>query len=118
MHKMIRRRSVETWRELVARQVRSGLSVQAFCQQERLNTWTFYGWRSRLRGRTATAETAAVGGSSGPEPTAGFIDLGALGGTHRSKAGDDPRSVIAGCKANILLPQSSLRADEQQVELV
>ena len=54
MHKMIRRRSVETWRELVARQVRSRLSVQAFCQQERLNTWTFYGWRSRLRVRRAT----------------------------------------------------------------
>ena len=79
MHKMIRRRSVETWGELVARQARSGLSVQAFCRQERLNTWTFYGWRSRLRERTATAETAAVGGSTEPEPTAGFIDLGALG---------------------------------------
>ncbi len=79
MHKMIRRRSVETWGELVARQVRSGLSVQAFCRQERLNTWTFYGWRSRLRGRTARAETAAVGGSRETEPTAGFIDLGALG---------------------------------------
>lgn len=79
MHKMIRRRSVETWRELVARQVRSGLSVQAFCRQERLNTWTFYGWRSRLRGRTAAAETAAVGGSREPETTAGFIELGALG---------------------------------------
>ena len=80
MHKVIRRRSVKTWRELVARQVRSGLSVQAFCQQERLNTWTFYGWRSRLRGRTATPETAAVGGSPEPEPRSGFIDLGALGG--------------------------------------
>ena len=81
MHKMIRRRSVETWRGLVARQVRSGLSVQAFCRQERLNTWTFYGWRSRLRlrGRTATAETAAVDGSREPESRTGFIDLGALG---------------------------------------
>jgi hypothetical protein len=76
MHKIIRRRSVETWRELVARQARSGLSVLAFCRQEQLNTWTFYGWRSRLRGRTAVAETAAVGGST--EPAAGFIDLGAL----------------------------------------
>jgi putative transposase len=81
MHKMIRRRSVETWRELVARQARSGLSVQAFCQQERLNTWTFYGWRSRLRGRTATVASAAMSGSTEPEPTAGFIDLGALGGS-------------------------------------
>ena len=79
MHKMIRRGSVESWRELVARQVRSGLSVQAFCRQERLNAWTFYGWRSRLRGRTATAEAAVVGGSTQAEPAAGFIDLGALG---------------------------------------
>jgi len=76
MHKMIRRRSVESWRELVARQARSGLSVQAFCRHERLNAWTFYGWRSRLRERTAVAETAAAGGST--QPAAGFIDLGAL----------------------------------------
>ena len=79
MHKMIRRRSVENWRELLARQVRSGRSVQAFCRQERLNTWTFCGWRSRLRGRTATAEAAAVGESTELEPAAGFIELGALG---------------------------------------
>lgn len=78
MHKMIRRRSVESWRELVARQAGSGLSVQAFCRQERLNTWTFYGWRSRLRARTATAETTAVGDPTDTEPAAGFIDLGAL----------------------------------------
>lgn len=78
MHKMIRRRSAETWRELVARQARSGLSVQAFCLQERINTWTFYGWRSRLRERTTAAETAAAGGATDSEPAAGFIDLGAL----------------------------------------
>lgn len=78
MHKMIRRRSVENWRELVARQARSGLSVQAFCRQERLNTWTFYGWRSRLRKRAAVAETAAVSEATDTEPAAGFIDLGAL----------------------------------------
>ncbi len=76
MHKVIRRRSIETWRELVAGQTSSGLSVQAFCRQERLNPWTFYGWRSRLRKRTAVTEATAVGGSA--EPTAGFIDLGAL----------------------------------------
>jgi len=76
MHKVIRRRSVETWRELVARQSCSGLSVQAFCRQEGLNTWTFYGWRSRLREKTAVAETTAVRGST--QTAAGFIDLGAL----------------------------------------
>ncbi len=76
MHKAIRRRSIETWRELVARQASSGLSVQTFCRQQRLNTWTFYGWRSRLRQRTAVPETAAAHGPT--EPAAGFIDLGAL----------------------------------------
>lgn len=77
MRKIIRRRSVEGWRELVARQARSGLSVQAFCRQEHLNTWTFYGWRSRLRKRTAAAEAPATD----REPAAGFIDLGALSGS-------------------------------------
>ena len=81
MHKVIRRRSVQSWGELVSRQERSGVSVSAFCRQERLNTGTFYGWRSRLRHRTTTAETAAAGGSREPEPTAGFIDLGALRGS-------------------------------------
>ena len=76
MHKMIRRRSVESWRALVARQVSSGISVQAFCRQQGLNTWTFYGWRSRLRQRTAVPETAAVDAPT--ESAAGFIDLGAL----------------------------------------
>ncbi|MGH8319597.1 MAG: IS66 family insertion sequence element accessory protein TnpA [Steroidobacteraceae bacterium] len=46
---MIRRRGAESWRELVARQASSGMSVQEFCQRDGLNAWTFYGWRSRLR---------------------------------------------------------------------
>jgi putative transposase len=72
-------RSIETWRELVARQDQSGLSVQAFCRQERLNVWTFYGWRSRLRKSAAMAEHRDVVSEQNREP-AGFIDLGALGG--------------------------------------
>lgn len=77
MQRVIQRRSVEAWRELVARQDRSELSVQAFCRQERLNAWTFYGWRSRLRKRTAVAEDRVVVREQNREP-AGFIDLGAL----------------------------------------
>jgi len=73
-------RSVETWRELVARQERSGLSVQAFCRQERLNAWTFYGWRSRLRKSAAGAEDRAVVAREQNRDPAGFIDLGALSG--------------------------------------
>lgn len=72
-------RSAETWRELVVRQERSGLSVQAFCRQERLNAWTFYGWRSRLRKSAAVAEDPVVVRQQNNEPTR-FIDLGALSG--------------------------------------
>ena len=43
---MSRRRSEQTWRDLVAQQVGSGLSVQAFCGREHLDVNTFYGWRS------------------------------------------------------------------------
>ena len=79
MRKTIRRRSEKTWRELVGRQVGSGLSVPAFCRQERLNAYTFYGWRSKLRARTAVTEAAAVSESDASGPAAGFIDLGSLG---------------------------------------
>lgn len=79
MQRVIQRRSVETWRELVDRQDRSGLSVQAFCRQERLNAWTFYGWRSRLRQRTTVAEGRVVVRDQNREPS-GFIDLGPLSG--------------------------------------
>lgn len=79
MQRTIQRRSVKTWRELVARQDRSGLSVQAFCRQEQLNAWTFYGWRSRLLKSAAVAEHPVVVREQNSEP-ADFIDLGALSG--------------------------------------
>lgn len=80
MGKVIRRRGAESWRELVARQVRSGLSAQEFCRREGLNTWTFYGWRSRLRARTTVVEEPSTRSVAIEEPGKGFIDLGALGG--------------------------------------
>lgn len=48
MSKAIRRRDLESRQDLVARQIRSGLSVRDFCRREGLNAWTFYGWRSQL----------------------------------------------------------------------
>ena len=36
-------------REHVAAQMRSGLSVRRYCEQENLNVSTFYGWRHRAR---------------------------------------------------------------------
>jgi len=36
------------WRQLVAQQERSGLSIRAFCQQHRTSEHSFYQWRKRL----------------------------------------------------------------------
>lgn len=36
------------WRELVARQRRSGLSVAAFCRRHKVSPASLYGWRQRL----------------------------------------------------------------------
>ena len=66
----------------MAQQVDNGVSVQAFCQRERLNLNTFYGWRSKLHARTAvSAGKASVSKARVSEPTGGFIDLGALEGS-------------------------------------
>ena len=75
MQKMSRR-SEQAWRELVERQGCSGLSVQAFCRREGISPWGLYGWRSRVRGETK--RTMPVSRSPSPEPTAGFIDVGAM----------------------------------------
>ena len=81
MPKMSGRRSEKVWREVLARQACSGLSVQAFCRRERLNVNTFYGWRAKLRASTAgCADTTTMSGSSASERPGDFIDLGSLGG--------------------------------------
>jgi transposase-like protein len=78
MSYVVRRRGAESKRELVARQVRSGLTVREFCHREGLNTWTFYGWRSQLRATTTVDEEPATRSAAAEEPASGFIDLGAL----------------------------------------
>lgn len=79
MRKVMQVRSADGWRGLMGRQAQSGLSVAAFCRREGLNAWTFYGWRSRLRGR-AVDEQPPESKSRTEEPGSGFIDLGALSG--------------------------------------
>jgi hypothetical protein len=38
----------EFWRQLIAAQQQSGMSVRAFCQQRRASEYSFYHWRKRL----------------------------------------------------------------------
>lgn len=40
------RRSEGDWREIVARQEQSRLTVQGFCEREGLKAASLYGWRS------------------------------------------------------------------------
>jgi transposase-like protein len=52
----------EYWRERIAEQERSGLSVQQFCEEQGLTEQSFYVWRKRLKKqqamRFALVETA------------------------------------------------------------
>jgi len=41
----------EYWRERIAAQGRSGLSVQKFCEEQGLTEQAFYSWRKRLAKR-------------------------------------------------------------------
>ena len=41
-------RRSEQWRERIAEQVRSGLSVKEFCKERGLTECSFYSWRKRL----------------------------------------------------------------------
>jgi hypothetical protein len=40
---------LDFWRQLIARQQQSGMSVRVFCQQHRTSEYSFYHWRKRLR---------------------------------------------------------------------
>lgn len=85
MSKVIQRRGEASCRELVARQVDSGLSVQEFCRREGFNVGTFYGWRSRLRARPTQAAESSTKSVVPEAPAKGFIDLGALNGAGASR---------------------------------
>ena len=39
----------DQWRERIAEQERSGLSVKQFCKEQGLTEYSFYAWRKRLQ---------------------------------------------------------------------
>jgi transposase len=61
------------WRERMASQERSGLSVRRFCQQQGIAEHRFYYWRKRLRDPQQTMRFALVDrGAERPEPAPGM----------------------------------------------
>jgi transposase-like protein len=75
------RRSESAWREIVARQEQSGLTVTEFCEREGLKAASLYGWRVRLRQEAAgTKVSPTISDRARVERKAQeFIDLGAIG---------------------------------------
>ena len=39
----------DQWRERIAEQARSGVSIKQFCKERGVSAWSFYAWRKRLR---------------------------------------------------------------------
>ena len=54
MARKVSKETVQLWRERIARQAASGVSIRQFCDQERIPQATFYAWRRRLQVRAAT----------------------------------------------------------------
>ena len=52
MARKVSKETVQLWRERMARQAASGVSIRQFCDQERIPQATFYAWRRRFRERT------------------------------------------------------------------
>jgi transposase len=61
----------DQWRERIAEQQRSGLSIKQFCKQQGIAEHRFYDWRKRLRDkqavRFALVDRASVGRESAAE---------------------------------------------------
>jgi transposase-like protein len=94
----------ECWRERIAAQERSGVSVKQFCGQQQITEQSFYYWRKRLGEREpmrfALVETGAVRPQA---PADVVLELVlATGERLRIGAGVDPatlRSVLEALRA-------------------
>ena len=85
----------EYWRERIAEQERSGMSVQRFCEVQGLTEQSFYQWRKRLRERQpmrfALVETGPARQQTAAEPDLELVL--ATGERLRIGAGVDPRAL-------------------------
>ena len=50
----------DQWRERIAEQERSGLSVKQFCKEREVSQYAFYTWRKRLRSNNEPVRFALV----------------------------------------------------------
>ena len=80
------RRDVEkekAWREIVAKQEKSGLGIRAFCQSEQIKEPAFYAWRRELRIREGEKDSNSVKTKGSTEDsTPSFVPLQVIGNVH------------------------------------
>lgn len=92
----------EVWRDLILRQKKSGLTIQAFCQQQGVSGWSFYQWRKRLA-MNPPVQFALVETREARQQGAGAVELLLSGGDRlRITPGVDAatlRTVIAVLRA-------------------
>ena len=58
----------DQWRERLAEQERSGLTVKQFCQEQGLTQYSFYAWRKRLRKQAPVRFALVDRGAARQEP--------------------------------------------------
>ena len=58
----------DQWRERIAEQERSGLSVRRFCKEQGLTEYSFYAWRKRLRKKEPVRFALVERGTARQEP--------------------------------------------------
>jgi hypothetical protein len=61
---------LDFWRHLIKKQQQSGLSVRAFCQQQRTSEFSFYHWRKRLPEQLPMKFALVETSQSAPAPVA------------------------------------------------
>ena len=85
----------DQWRERIAEQARSHLSIKQFCKDRGIAEHTFYAWRRRLR-ETEPVRFALVDRAGGPQSPGWNLELTLLNGERlRIGAGVDAATLRA-----------------------
>jgi len=85
--------SRDQWRERIAEQARSGLSIKQFCKDHGIAEHAFYGWRKRLR-ETGPVRFALVDRTGTLHPPEWNLELTLLTGERlRISAGVDAATL-------------------------
>ncbi len=79
------RRSVATWRDIIARHRQGGMTITEFCRREGIHVSLFRRWRRMLGGSGHRTRRRIVRPAA--PPAAPFIELGAL------RPANSPRSI-------------------------